>query len=267
MPKYKLVAEDGSELELIAENLPKEIKDSIIQSAQGLVYSNIDAKIQEVFGVKKNQDEKTSDFISRVIKEKDDQITQLKAGSPEISKLQEDIVKLQGLNDNLTKKITEKETEFSEKLNTEYVRSQVAGLQISVPAHLSEKEEIEAFKADASELLLSKFNQKYYVQPDAQGNRVVFDKSTKEPVADENLRRLSLSQIFQKDNPYLFKEVKAAGAGGAGGSGSGKPTDEGKGFKTFEDVSAAAVKAGHSVGSPEYSKFVSEKAEASGIEI
>lgn len=265
MPKYKLVAEDGTELELNADNLPKEIKDSIIQSAQGLAYANIDTRIQELFNVKKNDNEKTSDFIARLIKEKDAQLIQLKEKSPDVAKLQEDIVKLQGLNDNLKKDLQTKSEEYVEKLATEFVRSQVAGLQISVPSHLTEADEIAAFRADAQDQLLSKFNQKYYVQTDDQGNRVVFNKATKEPVSDENLRNLSLPQIFQKESPYLFKEVKAPENPGPGGN--GKPDPKNNGFKTFEDISAAAVKAGHQPGSTQYTEFVSTKAEEAGIEI
>ena len=264
---FKVIDAEGNEVELTAENLPKAIKDSIIKEAQALVYSNIDSRVTELFGAQKNAGEKTSDFISRVIKSKEEEIETLKKGSPEVANLQQDIQKLKETNLKLKGDLDRAGKEFSEKLTNEYVKTQIMGLQITVPSHLTEKSEIEAYIADQRDLLTSKFNSKYYVKVDDQGNKKIFNKSDNSPVADDNLTEIPLVDVVKRDNAYLFKEAPAKTEGQAGGTGqNGKPSGQGSGYKSFEDISAAAIKAGHAAGSPAYTEFVSKASTESGIE-
>lgn len=262
----KFFDKDGAEVEVTLADVPKDVKDTIIKEAQGLVYSNIDAKLESIVGTSKASGEKTSDYIARVLKEKNEKIESLEKGSPEVSKLQKDVEKLQELNTKLKSDLETAGKDFDEKLNSEYLRSELNSLSIQVPEHLTDEEDKKAYVEDQRSLLLSKFSSKYYVKKAADGRRVIYSKSTDEPVADDNLKGIPTADIFKRDNAYLFKAPKKADDPTVDPT-TGKPTSQAGKFKTYEQITADADKKGLKVGSPEWSEHISKVAEESGVEI
>lgn len=260
---WKLINPEGTEIELTADALPQEVSDQIVKKAQGLVYSNIDTHIKEKFGVEKAANEKTSDYISRIISGKNEEIETLKGSAPELAKLQGDIEKLKTTNSDLQKKLTESEKDFEKRLNAEYVTSTVAGLSITVPAYLTDEAEIKSYVEDQKALLSGKFDQKYYVKTEKDGSRKVFNKADNSEVTDDNVNPLKAEDILKRDSPHLFKVVDENKE--PGGSGKPNPT-QGKGLNTFEKISAEAVKKGMTPGSSDYTAFVSKTATENGVE-
>lgn len=260
--KYKITDEEGNEVQLTEEILPQEIKDNIIKKAQSMVYQNIDSRLAESFGTQKKEGEKTSDYIARMIKEKEDKIKELSEASPDVTKFQADIDKLKSLNEKLKGDLKVKEEEFSKKLFQKDFKAMVNSIDIPVPPHITADEK-EAYVNDQRELIENRLSSKYKVK--YNNDQVEFFNTDDSPVTDDNLNPLGAKDIVKRDLPYLFKEYKQDPPASQGGQSSKPNQAQGGKYKTFAEISAAAVNEGLAPGSIEYVDRVDKLAEENGI--
>ena len=271
MPKITVQTADGQsvEVELTTEMLPKEIKDQLIQQATGLAYGNIDSKL-ETLGFKKNQGEKTSDFLSRVIAEQTEKVKTLEEKQPDLAKAEQTIAELKNEIKEAKNALKNKDIEFEGRLLRNEVEGLISSLiaDITIPTHLTEQSDIDAYKAFQEKTIKSAFDTNYKVKKVEGKLQVLTSDGT--IVENDDRDMASVVDVVKKDFGVFFKKPQSGGDGGAGGAGgagkSGKPAPVGTKSKSYEESVSIAIKEGLVAGSSAFFARVNEINQANGIE-
>lgn len=277
MAKFKTKDAEGKEIEVDIEitqdNIPKEVKDQIIKSAQGIAYGNVDT-VAEKFGFKKPEGiEKTSDFIEYILKTAKEQKAELekavedakKGGNTpeEVTKLQEELATLRKITENQKKEIETKDQTYKQLIRDSKIDSELAKIDIAVPANITEEADIKFYKQAQLELIKNKLVSSYEIKFEDNGTYRILKGNEAELNASNELA--SISDIAQRDfKAWIAKPGQEKPSGGTGGQGN--PGGDPPKLKTFEDVAAAAVSKGYTTGSPEWAEFVDKTTTELGIE-
>lgn len=279
MAKFKAKNAEGEEIEvdidLTPDNLPKELKDQIIKSAQGIAYGNVDT-VADKFGFKKPEGiEKTSDFIEHILKTNKEQHEALQAqleeakkgnNQPEdVERLKTEITALKKITENQKKELEDKDRTYKETLLHAKMDSELSSLDIAVPSHLTEEADIRYYKEVQREVIKNKLLSTYELKEDEGGKGYRVLKGNEAEINDKN-EMASIRDIAERDFKGWLAQPDKGGEGG-GGAGKLKPDGRGKAYKTYEDIAAAADAKKLSVGSPEWTEFVTKTSEEAGIEI
>lgn len=279
MAKFKTTDAEGKEIEveidITADNIPKEVKDQIIRSAQGIAYGNVDT-VADRYGYKKPDGvEKTSDFIEHILKTEKEKLVELqrqveeaKSGQnpPEdVVKLQEQIATQNKIIENQKAEITNKDKTYKETVLHSKIDAELSGIDIAVPAHITEEADVKYYKDVQRDVIKNKILSSYEVKFDDAGNSYRVLKGNEAELNTKN-EIASIRDIAERDfKSWIAAPGSKGNAGGTGGQGKpegGNP----KAYKTFEDVAAAAQEKGHAVGGPDWTKFVNDTTKELGID-
>lgn len=242
MPLIKAKNSEGQEIEveITLDLVPKELKDEIIKSATGITYGNVDAKL-EALGFTKNQGEKTSDFLERAVKGLQEKVSGLESSKPDITAFQKTIEDLKGELKESKNALKLKDGEVATKLLQKDIESQVRLIskEITVPAYLTEPEEVQAFVSTQEQLILNKLTHGYKAK-EVDGKIQFLNGDQIVENADRDVA--SVKDIVSKDFGFLFKKQEVPGNPGANPGGKPKGGGSNLKFKTYEEAVSHVLK-------------------------
>lgn len=271
MAKFKALDAEGNEIEvdidLSVEQIPQDVQDQIIKKAQGISYGNIDS-VASKYGFEKQQGEKTSDFIDRIFTEQKTVLEELKNKQPESSeelkRLQTAIADQKQISDRLKADLEAERVKLQDYKQSTRFDSELSALDIAVPSHIQDEEEVRRYKTAQIELIKSGIKSKYSIQDTEDGSYRIQEGT--EAVLNSKNELASIHDVATRDYK-AWLAVKQDNPPATGGQ--GKPKNDGRGGstpKTFEDITAMASEKNLTVGSSEWAEFVNTTMAEHGIE-
>lgn len=204
-------------------NLRTQVRDEVISAEDLPAYKNIEGALEKLTGVKKNDGEKASDFLSRIVgpmkqqlEERQAEIDALKEGKqddPRIATLQAEMDKQKKEYDRAVKEARGELTKFRMDSEINAVRKAAEAIPMNVP---------DAVKADVIEARVQRWLADHEIRFNDKGERELFSK--KENRVLMNPSTLEHVEPASTLGTY-FADIKAD-AGGTGGTGTGGAGDK-----------------------------------------
>lgn len=244
-------------------NFRTTVRDEIVGKEDLPAYKNIEEAIEKLTGVKKNENEKATDYLTRVVsplqktvKDKEEEIAALKSqgtdkNNPVLLALQKERDEAVQQRDNAIK-------EGAEKVNGVYISNELNKMKqaaLALPMNVPDD-----VKPDIVEARIAKWLQANDVRVNGETGIEVFNKA-------ENRVEVNTADFKRKAPidfvPSIFDNViaKEGAKGGTGTNGAGKTGGDGgvaTGFKSKVELHEGLVKQGLNPNSAEFDKAYQE---------
>lgn len=246
------------------ETFTTNLKSQIVGQEDLPAYRNIETKIAELTGQKKNDGEKATEFLTRVVKPIKEGYESAQA---ELQTLRDKPGEASAEDKNrikaLEKMIEDTKTDYETKLGNaqkQLVDFKVQGTLDAAIAQVRamDLDVADAVKNDVFDARLNRFKSKVGIQLDAEGNAIpvnpdgtpILDKTTLKPRAISDLLKEEFTDIVKKAEP----EKKGTGATGSSAAGADANVDL-TGYKTKVELTTALQKAGYTSTSKEFGEL------------
>lgn len=190
-----------------------------IGAKQKATWDAIDEKVFAATGIKKNPNEKTTDYVDRAAKEikaaggSDENLKQLYTQAQQSLEAKKDFVDPKELEKLKT-------DHFNEKVSLHIAMAQ-EGVTFAVPAHITDEKEKQEYIASQKRFLAADM-MRFKPKQDKDGNLIWHDADGNTPKTDTATGKpLTAAQLMTDAYKGFFVPAKGKGGAGSGASGAG----------------------------------------------